>query len=124
MSLLPSPSKSPVSTIDHRENGAEPTPAAPVTCAPLISQIATVPLVVSRHRMSLLPSPLKSPVPTTDHAMGTFPTPAPDACTPFKNHIATLPLVSRHSQSALPSPLKSRWPTINQLVGAEPTPAA
>ena len=33
---------------------------------PFISQIAILPLVVSRQRMSHLPSPLKSPVPTMD----------------------------------------------------------
>src|SRR6266852_342897 len=64
MSLLPSPLKSPVSTIVQLV-GAEPSPADWVTCAPFISQIATLPLP-SRHRMSLLPSPLKSPVPTID----------------------------------------------------------
>src|SRR5262245_19708803 len=95
MSLLPSPSKSPVSTIDHTEGGAEPTGADWVTCAPFISQIATLPLVVSRHRMSLLPSPSKSPVPAIDQLVGTFPTPAlPVTCAPFINHIATLPLAS------------------------------
>src|SRR6266853_693608 len=92
MSLLPSPLKSPVSLIDHRGNGAEPTPAAWVTCAPFISQIATVPPLVSCQRMSLLLSPLKSAVPATDHAAGTLPTPANCVtCVPFKNHIATLP---------------------------------
>src|SRR5215470_7756633 len=44
-SLLPLPSKSPVSTIDHTAGGAFPTPAACATCAPFISQIATLPLV-------------------------------------------------------------------------------
>src|SRR5215470_17523659 len=76
MSLLPSPLKSPVPTIDHVV-GTFPTSAVLGfnTVVPFISQIATLPLV-SRQRMSLLPSPLKSPVPTMDQVVGTFPTPA------------------------------------------------
>src|SRR5882672_5526269 len=123
MSLLPSPSKSPVSTIDQMA-GAEPAAAACVTCSPFINQIATVPLLVSRHRMSLLPSPLKSPVPAMVQLVGTEPTPAPEACAPFMNQIATLPLLSCQRMSLLPSPSKSPVPTIVQLVGAFPTPAA
>src|SRR6266849_2775275 len=103
MSLLPSPLKSPVSLIDQRGDAAEPTPAAPVTCAPFISQIATSPVLVFCQRMSPLPSPLKSAVPAIDHTAGTVPTPADWVTwTPFKNHIATLPLTSRQSRSALP----------------------
>src|SRR5262249_21674468 len=102
MSLLPSPSKSPVATIDQMV-GAFPTPKD-VTWAPFISHTDKLPLV-SCQRMSPSPSPSKSPVPTIDHTLGgTFATPAaPVTWAPLKNHIATLPEVSRHSQSALPS---------------------
>src|SRR5260370_476929 len=101
--------------------GGLPTPAG-VTCAPLMNQIPTLPLV-SCQRMSPLPSPLKSPVPATDQPAIIAPTPAGVACAPFMNQIPTLPLVSRHSKSALPSPLKSRCPTIDQPAGPAPTPA-
>src|SRR5713226_10387070 len=88
MSLLPSPSKSPVSTIVQAV-GTVATPANCVTCAPFINQIPTLPLV-SRHRMSLLPSPLKSPVPTIVQEVGTVATPADCVtCAPFINQIAT-----------------------------------
>src|SRR5215470_17944294 len=94
MSLLPSPLKSPVSTIDQLV-GAEPTAAACMTCAPFISQIAAASPLLSRHRISLLPSPLKSPVPTIDQLVGAFPTPAAwVTCAPFISQTATLPLVS------------------------------
>src|SRR5262249_56749672 len=99
--------KTRVLTIDQWEE-IVPTPADWISCAPFISQIATLPLV-SCQRTSPLPSPLKSPVPTTDHAVETVPTPADCVtCAPLKNHIATLPPVSCQSQSYLPSPLKSR----------------
>src|SRR5712691_3687337 len=62
MSLVPSPLKSPVSTIVQAVD-IFPTPTDWVTCAPFINQIATLPLV-SCQRISVLPSPLKSPVPT------------------------------------------------------------
>src|SRR5712671_3078438 len=117
--------------------GTFPTPAALgfKTLVPFMNQIATLPLVVSRHRTSLLPSPLKSPdpailklvvtchrtsllpsplkspVPTMDQVVGTFPTPAVlgfKTVVPFISQIATLPpLVSRHTMSLLPLPLKS-----------------
>src|SRR5262250_2185002 len=59
-SLLPSPLKSPVPTMDQVV-GTFPTPAVLgfKTVVPFISQIATLP-PVSRHTMSLLPLPLKS----------------------------------------------------------------
>src|SRR5258708_20899753 len=66
-SLLPSPLKSPVSTIDHTV-GAEPTPADCLTCARFISHTATLPSV-SLQRTSPLPSPSKPPLPTTDPAV-------------------------------------------------------
>src|SRR5215467_6706529 len=126
-SLLPSPLKSPVPTIDQVV-GTFPTPAVLgfKTVVPFISQIATLPLVVSRQRMSHLPSPLKSPVPTTDQLVGTFPTPAVlgfKTVVPFISQIATLPLVSRQRMSDLPSPLKSPVPTTDQVVATFPTPA-
>src|SRR5260370_15103596 len=102
--------------------GPFPTPAVLGfnTVVPFISQIAILPLVVSRQRMSHLPSPLKSPVPTMDQFVGTVPTPAVAAfktLVPFISQIATLPLVSRHRMSDLPSPLKSRVPTMVHVVG-------
>src|SRR6266849_4221522 len=111
-SLLPSPLKSPVPTIDQVV-GTFPIPAVLgfKTVVPFISQIARLPLVVSRQRMSHLPSPLKSPVPTIDQVVGTFPTPAVlgfKTVVPFISQIATLPLVSRQAMSLLPSALKSR----------------
>src|SRR5260370_21683802 len=98
MSLLPSPLKSPVPTIFHTLGGAFPTPAACVTCAPFISQIATSPVAVFRHRMSPLPSPLKSPVPAIDHTVATFPTPADSVTSvPSRNQLSTSPLLSRQN---------------------------
>src|SRR5450830_602125 len=82
MSLMPSPLKSPVSTMDQLV-GTVPTNAPPVGVAPLMNQIATLPLV-SRQRRSLLPSPLKSPVPTMLQLVGTEPTvPPPMVVAPF-----------------------------------------
>src|SRR5258708_13263703 len=108
--------------------GTFPTPAALgfKTLVPFMNQIATLPLVVSRHRISLLPSPLKSPVPTTDQVVGTFPTPAVlgfKMVVPFISQIARLPLVSRQRMSHLPSPLKSPLPTMDQLVCTFPPPS-
>src|SRR5258708_32555880 len=108
--------------------GRFPTPAALgfVTLVPFMNQIATLPLVVSRHRTSLLPSPLKSPDPAILKLVATFPTPAVlgfKTVVPFISQIATLPLVSRHTTSLLPSPLKSPVPTIDHVVGTFPTPA-
>src|SRR5215831_18588777 len=126
-SLLPSPLKSPVPTIDQVV-GTFPTAAVLgfKTVVPFTFQIATLPLV-SLQRMSHLPSPLKSPVPTIDQVAGTFPTPAVlgfKTVVPFISQIAILPLVvSRHRMSHLPSPLKSPVPTMDQLVGTFPTPA-
>src|SRR5215813_13829809 len=92
--------------------GTFPTPAALgfKTLVPFMNQIATLPLVVSRHRTSLLPSPLKSPVPTIDQVVATFPTPAVlgfKTVVPFISQIATFPPVSRQAMSLLPSALKS-----------------
>src|SRR5262249_16067988 len=64
MSLIPSPLKSPVSTIVHGL-AAEPGEPPPMIVAPLISHITVWPFVVLYQRMSLIPSPLKSPVPAT-----------------------------------------------------------
>src|SRR6266852_7848279 len=108
--------------------GTFPTPAALgfKTLVPVMNQIATLPLVVSRHRTSLLPSPLKSPDPTILKLVVTFPTPAAlgfKTVVPFISQIATLPLVSCHRTSLLPSLLKSPVPTMDQVVGTFPTPA-
>src|SRR6266852_4690241 len=126
-SLLPAPLRSTVPTRDQVV-GTFPIPAVLgfKTVVPFISQIARLPLVVSRQRMSHLPSPLKSPVPTIDQVVGTFPTPAVlgfKTVVPFISQIATLPLVSRQRMSHLPSPLKSPVPTIDQAVGTFPTTA-
>src|SRR5258707_362526 len=96
------------------------------TFVPCMNQIATLPLVVSRHRTSLLPSPLKSPAPAILKLVVTFPTPAAlgfKTVVPFISQIAMLPLVSRHRMSHLPSPLKSPVPTTDQVVATFPTPA-
>jgi hypothetical protein len=82
----------------------------------VISQIATSPVVVFCQRMSPLPSPLKSAVSAIGHTAGTLPTPGRVTWAPFKDRIATLPLMSRHSRSASPSPSKSRYPTIVQTI--------
>src|SRR5215468_7392160 len=108
--------------------GRFPTPAALgfKTLILFMNQIATFPLVVSRHRTSLLPSPLKSPDPTILKRVATFPTPAVlgfKTVVPFIFQIAMFPLVSCHRTSLLPSPLKSPVPTIDQVVGTFPTPA-
>src|SRR5258707_15279021 len=58
-SVLPSPSKSPVPTIDHTVGAAFPTPADCVSFAPFISQTATLPLAPCPGP-SLLPSPLNT----------------------------------------------------------------
>src|SRR6266852_5933583 len=126
-SLLPAPLRSTVPTRDQVV-GTFPIPAVLgfKTVVPFISQIARLPLVVSRQRMSHLPSPLKSPVPTIDQLVGTFPTPAVlgfKTVAPFFSPIATLPLVSRQRMSHLPSPLKSPVPTMDQVVATFPTPA-
>ena len=99
-------------------------PSAPdtATAAPLISQIAVLPLP-SRQTMSLLPSPSKSPVPTTDHARGTLPTLTAEATwVPFMNQIEVLPLLSRHNRSLMPSPSKSPAPTSDHGAGTLPNP--
>src|SRR5215467_12106435 len=108
--------------------GTFPTPAALgfKILMPFMNQIATLPLVVSRHRTSLLPSPLKSPDPTILKLVVTFPTPAVlgfKTVVPLISQIAMLPLVSLQRMSHLPSPLKSPVPTMDQLVGTFPTPA-
>src|SRR6266852_5336927 len=126
-SLLPAPLRSTVPTRDQVV-GTFPTPAVLgfKTVVPFISQMATLPLVVSRQRMSHLPSPLKSPVPTMDQVLGTFPTPAVlgfKTVVPLISQIATLPLVSLQRMSHFPSPLKSPVPPIDQVLGTFPTPA-
>src|SRR5450631_2175456 len=122
MSLLPSPLKSPVPTMDQTVGAFPTNEGSPGfnTLVPFISQITTLPLV-SRQRMSLLPSPLKSPVPTMDQTVGTFPTnegpPGFKTLVPFISQITTSPPVSLHRMSLLPSPLKSPVPTMDQTVG-------
>src|SRR5258708_2252309 len=101
--------------------GRFPTPAALgfKTLVPFMNQIATLPLVVSRHRTSLLPSPLKSPDPAILKLVVTFPTPAVlgfKTVVPFISQITTLPLVSRHGMSLLPSALNWRVPTMDRAV--------
>src|SRR5258708_5485977 len=108
--------------------GTFPTPAALgfKTLVPFMNQIATLPLLVSRHRTSLLPSPLKSPDPAILKLVATFPTPAAlgfKTVVPFISQIAMLPLLSRQRMSHLPSPLKSPVPTMDQVVATFPTPA-
>src|SRR5450631_3846628 len=126
MSLLPSPLKSPVPTMDQTVGAFPTNEGSPgfKTLVPFISQITTSPLV-SRHRMSLLPSPLKSPIPTMDQTVGAFPTnegpPGFKTLVPCISQLTTSPLVSRQRMSLLPSPLKSPVPTIDQTVGAFPT---
>src|SRR5215470_10176385 len=108
--------------------GRFPTPAALgfKTLIPFMNQIATLPVVVSRHRTSLLPSPLQSPDPAILKLVATFPTPAVlgfKIVVPFISQIATLPLISCHRTSLLPSPLNSPVPTMAQVVGTFPIPA-
>src|SRR5262245_35584434 len=95
---------------------AQSAPTAPrlaveLTCRPFMTQITTVPVVLSRQRMSVLPSPLKSPVSTIDQLLGTVPRPAVCVICPLlTSQIATLAVVpSRHRMSLLvaPTPLKS-----------------
>src|ERR1700691_381187 len=126
ISLLPSPLKSPVPATDH-VSGMVPTLVVLefVGVVPFISQIATVPLLLLRHRMSAMPSPLKSPTPTTDQLVGTLPRPELlgfKIVVPFISQIDKSPVVSRHRMSAMPSPLKSPTPTTDQLVGTLPRP--
>src|SRR5258707_5602564 len=75
-SLLPSPLKSPVPTMDQVV-GTFPIPAVLgfKTVVPFISQIAILPLVVSHPRMFQLPSSMKSAVTMIDDLVGTLPTP-------------------------------------------------
>src|SRR6266508_3851727 len=104
--------------------GTVPTPADEDTVTPLRNQIATAPLVVSRHSRSPLPSPLKSATPATVQGEGTVP--MPPLCTtwdPLSSQIAVLPAVSRQSRSPLPSALKSPVPAIVQVVDTVPRPA-
>src|SRR6266540_7013102 len=56
-SLLPSPSKSPVTAMAQALGTAPRLPDCE-TWSPFTSQIATVPVLPSRQTMSLLPSPL------------------------------------------------------------------
>src|SRR5450631_1782999 len=115
MSLLPSPSKSPVSTIDQAV-GTVPTDT-PEATVPLLfnSHIATLPLL-SRQRMSVLPSPFKSPTPTIDQLVGTFPSDtAEETVPPFICQSATSPVLARQ---IMPLPV---LPAIDQLVGTVPT---
>src|SRR5271165_3129827 len=87
MSLLPSPSKSPVPTTDQVV-GMLAMVTADTTCVPCMNHKAVSPLVLLQS-MSLVPSPLKSPIPTTDHVVDTLPRPAEDvAFAPFMSQIA------------------------------------
>src|SRR5258707_369849 len=61
--------------------------------------------------------------PWIDQTVGTFPTPALEACVPFMNQIATFPLVSCQRRSPLPLALTSPVPTIDDAVATFPTPA-
>src|SRR5208283_1608773 len=121
MSVLPSPLKSPVPTIDQAVDTVATYVAVGFKIVvPFISQIATSP-DVSRQRMSVLPSPLKSPVPTIVQVLGdtvpTYEVVGLKIEVPFISQIATSPDVSCQRMSALPSPLKSRWPAIDQVLG-------
>src|SRR5471030_1936731 len=110
MSLLPSPLKSPVSTIDQAV-GTVPTDTPEATVPFLFnSHIATLPLL-SRQRMSVLPSPFKSPAPTIDQLVGTFPSDtAEETVPPFIFQSAPSQAVLRQR---MPLPL---LPAIDQVV--------
>src|SRR5262245_29603866 len=128
-SLLPSPSKSPISA---RIQSDTTTPRLPVvrTVDPFISQMPVLPRL-SRHTMSALPSPLKSPVPMTDQVFGVLGTvgrltvedteTAGGVGVPPMNQMACCPVVVlRHRMSFLPSPLKSAMPAIVHGAGTVP----
>src|SRR5215467_5047505 len=118
MSLLPSPLKSPVSMIDQSV-GTFATPTDWMSCAPFISQIATVPVLASRHRMSDEPLPSKSPVPTMTQLDDTTPRlalvamPRPNTCQTTSAPV----LLSR--QNTLP---RRSTAAITQLFGTTPIP--
>src|SRR5215470_14359134 len=122
MSLLPSPLKSPVSTMDQVV-ATFPTPAALKfkTVVPYISQIATSPVLASRQRMSVEPLPSKSPVPTMTQLSGTTPilalaaTPRPNTCQTTSAPV----LLSR--QNTLP---RRSTAEIVQLAGTAPSDPA
>src|SRR5208282_4516686 len=113
MSVLPSPLKSPVPTIDQPDAvGTVPTYEVVgfKIVVPFISQIATSP-DVSCQRMSALPSPLKSRWPTIDQVLDdTVPTYVAvgfKIVVPFISQIAASPAVSCQRMSLRPSALKS-----------------
>src|SRR5208282_2758159 len=112
MSLLPSPLKSPVPTIDQMLGDTVATYEVVgfKIVVPFISQIATSP-DVSCQRMSVLPSPLKSRCPMIDQVLGdtvaTYEVVGFKIEVPFISQIATSPLVSRQAMSLMPSSLKS-----------------
>src|SRR5262249_11782036 len=83
MSLMPSPSKSPVPAMLQVPTGSVPSPLADLI-VPLLfsSHTATAPLVWYQ-RMSPMPSPSKSPVPAMVHWMASEPTPSAPSTSPF-----------------------------------------
>src|SRR5262245_31740604 len=125
-SLLPSPSKSPVSA-RVQADGTTPRPPVLRTVDPFISQMPVLP-AVSRHTMSALPSPLKSPVPMTDQMVGRVgmltvedTETAGGVGVPPMNQMAFCPVVVlRHRMSFLPSPLKSAMPAMVHGAGTVP----
>src|SRR5947209_7868758 len=93
MSLLPSPLKSPVSTI-VQGLAAPPGEPPPITDVPFVSQITACPVLELYQRTSPNPSPLKSPVPAIDQGLAAEPgEPPPITVAPFKNQIRSCPVV-------------------------------
>src|SRR5258708_28289787 len=76
-SLLPSPLKSPVPTMDQVV-GTFPIPAVLGfnTVVPFISQIAILPLVACHTMLPFLPSSLQTPTPTIHQYLSTSTTPS------------------------------------------------
>jgi hypothetical protein len=71
-------------------------PRLPVckTCKPSNSQIATVPVLLSRQRMSVLPLPSKSPIPASTQLSGTTPRLAAwTTSNPYSSQIASVPVL-------------------------------
>src|SRR5581483_7420842 len=126
MSTLPSPLKSATPAIFQLASGRIAAPfdimaVLVLIMAPFISQIASAPLALCRHRISAFPLPLKSPVPAMLHvASGAMTWPfsvrkLPDVMAePFMLQSTSAPLTLRQRMSALLSPLKSLIPATFQ----------
>src|SRR5215831_8123853 len=109
MSVLPSPSKSPVPTTVEPASASEPTATLLATAAPFICQIPVALDVPLRQRISDLPSPSKSPTPAIAQPRSAFDRALLLAiAVPFISQIASSPVARlRHTMSDLPSPSKS-----------------